>query len=329
MISRLLGLIGVSILAGCGGSGSNPITGGPITIAGAEVDPNDPTNDSAGVKFAFDVDQRLILNGVTFDPMTNELVLENLPFDQNNYEQTLALPGGFALYENVGRADPGNTDYFAVFQQSGTGFSLAGAVQTADLAQGEDFAGAIVRRLSGSSTLPAQIDPLVYTGPYAGTQVDRRGPGRSGAKLVTGDANITIDFFDPNGGIINDNTAQGAIRGVIRNRQLLNTNGTQALDKFGRPITLTNVGMATTSFDRTTNAISDQTSAQAGSFDALLSGEWSGIVSGPNGEEFAGYIVLTGSSSQLLSDPDPNDLIFPDPRHPVREIGVFIGTKQP
>lgn len=302
MYRSILGIAAVAVLGACSGDdGSNPLTGGEavldddlqLTAAG------DPNVDPAS-RFLFDFDAGLTMNELVFDEANNQLIINNLPFDgpDGAYQETAVLANGYSAYESTQTAETGQRQYFAVFRQSDSGSSQAGAAGTGDY-QGFGFGGALAERLNPSVSLPGEGE-FVYTGDYAAVRIlGDQGMGEDDVTLVTGDALIEVDILDF------DNT--GAVEGAITNRVVLDNSGAPTGEVLPAVI------LATAGIDFETATINSST---ANSLDVdgteLQSGSWEGVFAGPDGEEIAGFILLEG------------DTAAEDPSNTVRETGTFI-----
>ena len=298
---KAVGILSIFALVACGGSGSNPVTGGDsddgvVTDPGA--DPNVSLTDAA---FLFDTSKNLVANSFVFTPGatpgTGTISINNLPFDgvssqggAYNPRPGVVLPSG-AVYQNTPN-NPAEDQYYAVVLTSapgGTG-ALVGAVATNRYVE-FGYGGAYASRPTGSGLPPTRPATYQYTGSYNGIRVIRQNEAvgaTNGIQLTTGDAEVNID--------LQDFDLTGAIRGQIINRQLFDLNG-NPIGNLGRvELVITDLDPATlqTTGGTTINVNSDSTAAQTGT--------WTGLVSGPNGEEVAGFLIVEGD----LADTDPN-----------------------
>lgn len=322
--AKAFGILSISTLIACGGpgsSGSNPVTG-PATEADNVTDTTDPNANSVDDAFLFDTSRNLVANSFVFNPGTTPgtgtISINNLPFDgvsSQGGEYTLrpgvVLPSG-EVYQN---SPVGNEDqYYAVVLTSPTGSgTLVGAVATnVYLDETQSYGGAYASRTSRG--LPAtQPQAYQYTGSYNGIRVIRQNETTSpnnDIQLTTGQAQVNID--------LQDFDLTGAIRGDIINRQLFDING-NSLGTLGRVeliITDLDPSNLQTTNGTTANLNSNRTVAQTG--------EWTGLVAGPNGEEVAGFLLIQGA----LPDTDPS--YETDTARAVvtgREVGGFIATR--
>jgi hypothetical protein len=322
---KAFGILSISALVACGGGGSNPVTGGDsddgvITDPGA--DPNVNLTDAA---FLFDTSRNLVANSFVFTPGatpgTGTISINNLPFDgvsSQGGEYTArpgaVLPNG-TVYQNTPNS-AAEDQYYAVVLTSpnGTG-ALVGAVATNVYVE-SGFGGAYASRPAGSGLPATRSAAYQYTGSYNGIRVIRQNettnPTRA-IQLTTGDASLSID--------LQDFDLTGAIRGEIVNRQLHDLDG----NAIGAPGDLARIDLTITDLDPTTLETTNGTTTTLNSdVTAAQTGTWTGLVSGPNGEEVVGFVLIEGD----LSDVDPSfdtDLA----RDPVtgRETGGFIATR--
>lgn len=305
---KAFGILSISALVACGGSGSNPVTGGGVD---ADVDPADP-NTVAGQKFAFDQTIGLVANSIVYDDQgtadtsDDTLNINNIPFDTETgfYNRVSTLPNGWGLYENDERGQAGRLDYTAVFNQSSTGDVEGGVAASPNWTGSRGNAGAVVRRSSTPVSLPVN-GIISYTGTYGGIrELDNDTVPGPGIELVTGDASVRIDFddFDLTGDIV----------GFISNRQVFNAT-TGAAEG-----TLSDVSLAEAFINRSENGIDESI---ASSLDGTLSGSWEGVFGGPTGNEIAAYVILDGTTPAIV-DPDP--LVPVIPGVAVRELGVLL-----
>lgn len=319
--AKLIGIAFLTALTACGGSnstGSNPITGGPLVDE--TVDPADP-NTSNAQRFAFDLDAFLVANSVGFDdngtpadPTDDVVNINNIPFDTTtgNYNYAYTLPQGFAVYENDERGNPGILEYTAVFRQSDSGLVEGGVAASPRWTGSRGNAGAVVRRLNSTVTLP--VDGIInYSGTYGGVRELENdgfpvGDARNslpGIQVVDGTASITIDF--------NDFDVVGDVIGFIRDRVVYDADTGAAVG------TLADVGLAESRFDRATGTIDE---SDAVSIDGLVSGTWTGVFGGAAGEEVAAYVILEGVTPEFVAPTLADPVGVPGVN--VRELGVLL-----
>lgn len=292
MIRTGLVLAGAFALSACG-NGANPVTGGDVEEPGAG------TGGLAGTAtFTGEV------NAVTYDPDTDTLTINNLPFDgsdsgaeSDSYVNTgVTAIDGFGVYESVQTAESGQRQYYAVFRESDSGELSALAVGTGDY-QSFGFGGSALSRSRDSINMPTSGE-AIYTGEYGGLRILNAGLGENDVQLVSGNAVMDIDFGDFD--------VTGAVEGRIVNRTYFDRNG----NRIG---TLPTVILATAEIgeDGTLNESTAGTLDSEG--DALQTGTWSGLFGGANGEELAGVLTITG--------PEVEDSDFD-----VQETGVFTAA---
>lgn len=263
-----------SLLAGCGG---NPF----VTQTGED---DGEADTATGSVYGDDISSDLTMDSMVYDASADELVVNNIPFDgatasngQAVYARTGSLPGSFGRYENVAGADR----YYAVFRRSASGGVEAGAVGTASYVS-YGYGGVAAKRLTPSITLPGSGE-YTFTGQYAAVRVFDSASGIDAPQYVTGSAAIDIDFGDFDG--------VGAIIGRVTGRQVFDSNGAPmgvmndyiALALGDVDLTDATIdGGGATSYDLTTRT-------------PLASGDWAGVLGGPNGQELAGIVVLEGT----------------------------------
>lgn len=318
MYTRIIGILTISALAACGGSGSNPVTGAKLTEAEvAGLDPDDPNTQSRNTAFVFEEDRFLTANQFTFregdTPAEDTIVVNNLPFDNVSSEEGVYTPRAGVVLPNgqvFDNAEAGGNPYLAVVQVSGTSGALIGAVGT-DIFAGFGYGGAFASR--DNSGLPADTAIAYrYTGTYNGVRVIRQtGEGALGAnntiQLTTGNATVLVDLQDLDEG--------GAVVGSVTGRRLYSEDGADLGSLAALRLAEGRIDTSDFSITESTarNINSDGTTAQ--------SGDWSGLFAGPNGEEIVGLLVVEGN----LPDTDPNQATNEDDsRTTGREVGGFI-----
>ncbi|MEP5631891.1 MAG: hypothetical protein ABJP79_08420 [Tateyamaria sp.] len=239
-------------------------------------------------------------NGTPADPTDDTLVINNIPFDNVDstggaYTRTGALPNGFERYESPVLGTEGELNYFAVFRRSE--LAQVAAVGTGDFVT--PGTGGLIAERTGSAGVPnARPASYTFTGDYAAVRIGTINGGSNDVTFVTGETILTADILD----FDND----GAVTGVVVNRELFDANGA-SLGDLNDFISLTTTGI---DFENATIEAAQATTIEDG--EALGTGEWQGIFAGPNGEEIAGIIVIEGSTT----DGEPDDT--------VRETGTFI-----
>lgn len=256
----------------------------------------DSTGDTVAINeiLVEDVGSGLTMSAYSFDDTTGELKLVDLPFDASDDTYTLisstALGNGFSLYESNPASSDATMQYYAVFRRSDSGNSQVVAAATSGFSS-LGRAGLAATRLNDTITLPSDGN-YRYTGQYAGLRVTEES---SATDTVTGDVFLLIDFDD------NDT---GTIVGNITNRVPRDA----ATLAVGDP--LASVALKTSAIDRVNSRVVEGEAAETGDGESG-SGSWQAIFAGPNGEEIAGVLLLSDSST----GPDPQA---------VREVGGFI-----
>ncbi|MBS0124818.1 hypothetical protein [Thetidibacter halocola] len=327
MYRYFLALALTGALSACGEEGGNPLLSGdpvaqcpqPLTecepASGGGTDAPDPVADQL---FASDFSDDLTANAVTYDPATNEVRINNLPFDgdDNIYAAdaaaTAALSGTqFGAYRNVA----GSNQYYAVFRRTASGYGQAMAVG-GDSYLSFGYGGAAAQRLNGDGALPSANGTYVFNGEYAAvrtvidTSVD---PSQSRVQYVAGTVQLDVDIRDF------DNI--GAVEGVVVNRTFFDNNGVRLNELDG----VNYISLATTNinFDSwSINAGSAQVVASAPGLTGSATGDWQGLFTGPNGEEIAGIVVVDGTGP-IGVDPGTGDFIEVQ----TRETGGFVAAR--
>jgi hypothetical protein len=246
------------------------------------VDPTDP-NVTPNNKFAFSRDENLTLNAVSYDATSNQLVINNLPFDgpAGVYTQvTGAAASGVpnitrGLYESQQTPTTGVLKYYAMFVRSD--FLEASAAAGRDWGD-FGYAGANINR--DSFALPASGE-YVYRGVYGGT---RTFDDRGGIELITGNVTLLLDIddLDPSGGI------QGAIVGDVTNRLRIapSTRSGGALPDISLKLASFNTATGTWEAGEVETTGADTRVRDTGRHE--------GMIAGPNGQEMGGYLVMEG-----------------------------------
>ena len=307
MIRTLFPVAALSLLMACGDG--NPffddgLTDGEAGGSGAD--------SSASNLYATELNADLTMNALSYnanapgDPSDDTLTVNNLPFDNSDatgggYTRNLsaALGGGFELYESNATGAPGERRYFAVFKRSS--ISQVAAVGTGDYV-GFGFGGATAQPL-GSIGIPDERPALYeFTGDYAAVRVTTLDGSVNDVEFITGDTTLFVDIadFDVN----------GAVEGLILNRVLYDSSGTQ-IGTLNDSISL-----ATAEIDFSNGTIGSSTARGLEGLTELTTGNWQGIFAGPNGEEIAGMVVVEGTVASGADDDE------------VRETGVFITVNQ-
>ena len=268
------------------------------TVNGADPSP--------GSAFGTELNDDLTMNALVYndngtaDPTDDTLIINNLPFDNSDatgggYTRVGTLGNGFDRYESPLNGTPGERQYFAVFRR--TNIAQSAAVATGDYV---DFGfGGLTAQQIGPAGVPA-ARPATYTfnGEYAGLRITTDAGGANDVEYVTGDAELYVDILDFD--------TNGAVEGIIVNRQLFDVNGNPigALPDY--------LSLATAEVDFTNATINSSEAFGIEGTTQLTNGRWQGVFAGPNGEEIAGIIVLEGAETSA-TDSDS-----------VRETGTVI-----
>lgn len=213
---KAFGILSITAMVACGGSGSNPVTGGEGTTAVDPVDPADPDNPLVnGIPAALANN----LNAVNYDPANQTLSLEleslDAPGDPAVYVRYAALDSAVAGYQAyVRQDDPLDRFFLAIAGTSANG--EVRAVSITDGGQFNRFFGGAFYEKNGSYVHP-ETGLVSYAGNYAATtNVNARGdnlqppPATTPTELlprepatISGRVFLNVDF--------NDNTINGKI----------------------------------------------------------------------------------------------------------------------
>ncbi|APE42917.1 hypothetical protein BOO69_05375 [Sulfitobacter alexandrii] len=280
-------------LAGCGGT--PPFGGDAVDEGGAD--------GASGSVYLDEQGQFLTLNNIAYDAATDTLTLNNIPFDdpQNAYQRipTEQFSNGFDAYQSAPAPGSNEVQYFAVFRRSDSGASQVAAVGTPAYIQ-FGYGGAGAQRLGGAPNLPA-TGIYSYSGEYAGVRTNlNAGPsGENVITYVTGEVELAVDFDDF------DDT--GTVGGFVTNRALYNDAGQPigALDGF--------ISLQDSTIDFTNATIGTGDASEVVGGQVIRSGNWEGVLAGPNGSEIAGILFVEGS-------PGNNN-------NGIRETGGFIAEQ--
>jgi hypothetical protein len=295
------------------GTGEQPLVG--------EEQPTDvPDEPSTGAAssvdvFGADLNADLRMNEVIYDPDTDELLLNNIPFDGDDGEYArdaagtagLASAGsGFGAYRNTS----GQAEYYAVFRRSDNAYSQVVTAGT-DRYFSFGFGGAAALRLDGTGALPNANQSYVFNGEYAGVRTILDESSGTSIQYVAGTAQIDVD--------IEDFDTVGAVEGLIVDRRFFDANGVQVAGL--NDVDYIALHTAQINFDDWTISSSTATvRPQLGQRE--MNGSWEGLFAGPNGEEVAGIIVVEGDGPVGI-DPTTGDYIVRE----VRETGGFVATR--
>lgn len=278
-------------------------------------------------------------DGDTFD-------IENLAFDgANEYERDEDVPslgptgeqGPFYVYEGTDKViDPVNGkeidqfDYKAIYALSTSGATEAVIVRTGSY-EDYGFGGYIYQRNDGQSVVIPTSGQARFDGDYSGLR-DFQGAG--GLQYAIGKIQVDIDFEDFDG-----NYAQDAIKGMIYDRRIYDTSGTdltqsildQLNDDAGGtaytalPVIDLDVGPNT--IDRNGEAMGELGSEKVvgGNVQDHLTGEYYAILAGNNPDEITGIVVIDGNYT-IVEDDGTFGAAIGDVIN-VRETGVFTADR--
>lgn len=323
MYRFIFALTTVGALTAC--DGGNPNASSQFTGVGTGAQPlilepdlvEEPTTTVTSPDvYGSTLNSELTMNDVTYDAATDELLLNNMPFDgdaegYDEYARNAAVSGAafskFGAFENVG----GTSNYYAVFRRSDNGYSQVTAAAS-DRYLSFGFGGAAVQRLSGDGALPAANDIYVFQGEYAAVRNVIDPVSGNQVQYVAGTAIIEVD--------VEDFDTTGAVEGVIVDRVFFDNNGIQLTD-LDRADFIT-LATAEINFDNWTIGSSTATVVPLTGGNYNATGSWQGLFAGPNGEEVAGIVVVSGTGP-IGIDPSTGD--FEEVQ--VREVGGFVATR--
>ncbi len=276
-------------------SGTPPFGGDAVDQGGADTD--------AGSVYLDEQNAFLSLNNISYNPDTDTLTLNNIPFDDpdNAYQR---IPGtkfnnGFNAYQSAPAPGTNEIQYFAVFRRSDSGHSqVAAAGTTAYVDFG--YGGAGAQRLGAAPSLPSN-GIYSYSGEYAGvrTSLNAGANGENTINYVTGDVELAVDFDDF------DDT--GTVGGFVTNREIYDNAGQPlgALDGF--------ISLQDSTIDFTNATIETATASEVVGGNIVRSGNWEGVLAGPGASEVAGILFVEGSTGNANNG--------------IREVGGFIAER--
>ncbi|MCH2075628.1 MAG: hypothetical protein MK180_01920 [Rhodobacteraceae bacterium] len=263
-------LIGATALAGCGGS---PF----ILDEVANLETQDPNTQNS--RFLFDPGRKLTMNSVVYDEDTDELVINNLPFDgpDGRYDFVRGQ-GGAGVYQSRVTATTGQIQHYAVYMSTDNiEAAAAGGRDWSDFG----FTGAHLER--HAFALPGGIGEYVYVGNYAGI---RTLEDQSGLQITTGNAQLLLDILD----FDNNGEVEGAIVGTIGPRTRTDSDGSSLS-------TLPSISLATVSFDPATGIFLDGAATTAAPDGNVRdAGTYEGVIAGSEGEDIGVMLVMTGTA---------------------------------
>lgn len=257
-----------------------------------------PADVTPGSVYLTEDNDSLKANSITYDADKDELIINNIPFDdpENTYirvpnTQFQNNNNGFGAYQSDPAPGSNEFKYFAVFRRSDSGLSQVGATQSNSYIS-FGFGGAGAARVSGATSVPT-TGIYSYAGEYAAVRVVRTEDENQVAVdelyYVTGGMEMTADFGDFD--------EVGAVGGVVRNRILYDSNGQElgALDGI--------ISFANSEITREDGTIASSTAVelqggtqipgggyQGGEISAT--GSWRGVFAGAGAEEIAGIVFV-------------------------------------
>ncbi len=369
-----------SVLGACSsssGSGGNPLVAEGLEGVGecdqplvdSDTCPTEDTTDGTeevvvdAERDAFGYqwnESSLPMNEMTYNAATDELYLNNVPFDGDdglytrNATVTERIRTGDTDGDGIADQDPTNTtfavyeaaegiaspdvEYFAVFRHSPDDYSEAGALGSNRYVS-FGYGGAAAQRINGDGSLPNADQSYVFTGEYAGVRTVIV-EDDTVIQYVTGTSNIDVDIEDF------DNI--GAVEGVIVDRRFFDAQGieiaamTGALDDDdGNPVVgvgdFISLGTADINFDNWTvtsstagivmrEAVSvNSTIGDVTPSTVISEGNWDGVFAGPNGEEISGIVFIEGTGPVGIDVSTGSNIILYD--SDIREVGAFTATR--
>lgn len=208
-LAKSFGILSIALLAACGGSGSNPVTGGD----GTGADPVDPVDPTVPVTNGIPTELANNLLAVNYDPASQTLTLELESFDAPgnpaNYIRTPSMDNDVAGYQAYTRQDdPLDRFFLAIAGTSANGEVRAVAIT--DGGQFNRFFGGSFYEQDGSYSTDRTTGLVSYAGNYAGTtNIDANGanllpvPGTTPPEIlpsepatIQGQVFINLDFSD-------------------------------------------------------------------------------------------------------------------------------------
>lgn len=262
--------------------------------------------------------------GFTFNVADNTYTVDNLAFDGgNDYAKRLGQPvdtlGGYQVYEAAAEVrDPQTGVAIPQFEHkllagvSSTGRTEFAIVRTGAY-KGYGFGGFVMKRNDNFVRPPNPAtgpNQAAYSGNYAAV---RDFNGASGLEYATGTMNIAIDFNDFNRG--------DAVKGTVTGRQILDANGTNITgrvlaamdlkfdkdDKFAAsrelPTLVFAVGPGAINANGEIGGLLESSVLDHNGDRSRVvryeSGNYYGVVSGPNADELVGIIVIEAEDPRL------------------------------
>ncbi|MBU2983218.1 hypothetical protein KO498_15525 [Lentibacter algarum] len=264
----------LAFLSACGGDGTNPFDD--------PIDPTDPSSKNS--KFLFDIDDKFTMNDVVYNEASDQLVINNLPFDGPDgiYDRT-RTERGVGVYRSRKTGTTGQIRHYAVFMRNeDMQVAAAAGAEWVDVGYG----GANVKR--NGYNLPGGVGEYVFLGTYGSVRTRSDG---AGAHIVTGDVTLLLDIFDfdESGGEPGDGILEGSIVGYIDNR-------TRTDAETGAPITnnLPTVSLTLVQYDPETGEFDEGITSTGHNGSIRDEGLWEGFVGGSDGSSIGAYVTLNG-----------------------------------
>ena len=275
------GLAVLCLLGACSGDGTNPFQEPVVPTDGPST-----TNS----KYLFNIEDKLTMNDVRYDEGSDEIIINNLPFDgpsgiyEHQRDETSAH-GSYGVYRSIKTPTTGRIRNYAVFiKNEDMQVAAAAGADWGDFG----YAGANVKR--STFNLPGGVGEYRYFGTYSGVRARNDGVG---LQIVTGDVELLFDTLDFDALVPVEGDAdtenpilEGAIVAAIRNRTRTNAETGLDIERDLPTISLTVV-----QYDPET--LSFENGIAAGN---RIEGTWGGLIGGPDGESFGAYINVEGTA---------------------------------
>ncbi|MEM1372964.1 MAG: hypothetical protein AAGF78_01140 [Pseudomonadota bacterium] len=271
-IPKVVALLAATALIGCGGDGS------PFLVDETQtLDQEDPNTNNQ--RFLFDPDNKLTMNSVEYDETTDQLIINNLPFDGPDGEYDFQrTQGGAGVYASQMTPTTGQIQHYAVYLSTDNiEATAAGGRDWIDFG----FTGAHLSR--ETYALPGGVGEYIYLGDYAGI---RTFDDRGGLQITSGNAELLLDILD----FDNNGVVEGAIVGTVGPRTRTDSDGTPLA-------TLPSISLATVSFDPATGIfVEGGVTTPTPDGEVRDAGTYEGVIAGSGGEDIGVMLVMTGSA---------------------------------
>jgi hypothetical protein len=244
--------------------------------------------------------------GVAGNPNDDTFSVDNLAFDgDNRYTRTAGASvrdlGSYMVFEGpatapdqFGGAAITQFQHRAIHGESASGLSRFSVVRTGAYA-GYGFGGFVYER-NGGVVLPSTLQ-AAYRGDYAAIR-DFNGAG--GLEYVTGQMTVDIDFDDFNDG--------NGIKGEVFNRRILDINGVDITPSVLTALSVDADAIITElpsivftvgpgvidASGEISGAVTVPYTNGDGAIEQYAEGNYYGVLSGPEGKELTGIIVIEG-----------------------------------